>query len=72
MRLFQAASQHLHDHPQGFDMLVHVLVGVAHGIKAEGGELWRLVRPGGQLAITKWLARFWSRAYEIWLRLCAG
>ena len=30
-------------------------------------ELWRLVRPGGQLAITTWGARFWSPAYEIWL-----
>jgi SAM-dependent methyltransferase len=30
-------------------------------------ELWRMVRPGGQLAITTWGARFWSPAYEIWL-----
>jgi ubiquinone/menaquinone biosynthesis C-methylase UbiE len=30
-------------------------------------ELWRMVRPGGQLAITTWGARLWSPAYEIWL-----
>ena len=30
-------------------------------------ELWRMVRPGGQLAITTWGPRFWSPAYEIWL-----
>jgi ubiquinone/menaquinone biosynthesis C-methylase UbiE len=30
-------------------------------------ELWRMVRPGGQLAITTWGTRFWSPAYEIWL-----
>src|SRR5215468_1139925 len=29
-------------------------------------ELWRMVRPDGQLAITTWGARFWSPAYEIW------
>jgi ubiquinone/menaquinone biosynthesis C-methylase UbiE len=31
------------------------------------GELWRMVRPGGQLAITTWGARFLSPAYEVWL-----
>ena len=30
-------------------------------------ELWRMVRPGGQLAITTWGTRFWSPAYEIWM-----
>jgi len=30
-------------------------------------ELWRMVQPGGQLAITTWGARFWSPAYAIWL-----
>ena len=33
----------------------------------EVAELWRMVRPGGQLAITTWGTRFWSPAYEIWL-----
>jgi ubiquinone/menaquinone biosynthesis C-methylase UbiE len=32
-------------------------------------ELWRMVRPGGQLAITTWGTRFWSPAYEIWLEI---
>jgi SAM-dependent methyltransferase len=30
-------------------------------------ELWRMVRPGGQLAITTWGVRFWNPAYGIWL-----
>ena len=30
-------------------------------------ELWRMVRPGGQLAITTWGTRFWSPGYEIWM-----
>jgi len=36
-------------------------------METQVAELWRLVRPGGQLAITTWGARFWSPAYEIWL-----
>jgi SAM-dependent methyltransferase len=36
-------------------------------MEAQVAELWRMVRPGGQLAITTWGARFWSPAYEIWL-----
>jgi ubiquinone/menaquinone biosynthesis C-methylase UbiE len=36
-------------------------------METQVAELWRMVRPGGQLAITTWGARFWSPAYEIWL-----
>jgi len=36
-------------------------------METQAAELWRMVRPGGQLAITTWGARFWSPAYEIWL-----
>jgi ubiquinone/menaquinone biosynthesis C-methylase UbiE len=36
-------------------------------METQVAELWRLVRPGGQLAITSWGARFWSPAYESWL-----
>ena len=31
------------------------------------GELWRMARPGGQLAITTWGARFLSPADQVWL-----
>ena len=30
-------------------------------------ELWRMVRPGGQLAVTTWGPGIFSPAYEIWL-----
>ncbi len=30
-------------------------------------ELWRLVRPGGQLAVTTWGPGIFAPAYEIWL-----
>jgi ubiquinone/menaquinone biosynthesis C-methylase UbiE len=36
-------------------------------METQVAELWRMVRPGGQLAITTWGTRFWSPAYEIWL-----
>jgi len=36
-------------------------------MEAQVAELWRMVRPGGRLAITTWGERFWSPAYEIWL-----
>jgi ubiquinone/menaquinone biosynthesis C-methylase UbiE len=29
-------------------------------------ELWRMVRPGGNLAITTWGPRFWEPAYSVW------
>jgi ubiquinone/menaquinone biosynthesis C-methylase UbiE len=35
-------------------------------METQVAELWRMVRPGGQLAITTWGERFWSPAYEIW------
>ncbi len=36
-------------------------------MEAQVAELWRMVRPGGQLAITTWGAGIFSPAYEIWL-----
>ena len=30
-------------------------------------ELWRMVRPGGQLAITTWGPGLFAPAYEVWL-----
>ena len=65
MRLFQAASQHLRL-PQGFDTVVCVFgIFFVPDMETQVAELWRMVRPGGQLAITTWEARFWSPAYEI-------
>ncbi len=29
-------------------------------------ELWRMVRPGGKLAVTTWGPRFFAPAYEVW------
>jgi ubiquinone/menaquinone biosynthesis C-methylase UbiE len=36
-------------------------------MEAQVAELWRMVRPGGQLAITTWGPGIFSPAYEIWL-----
>jgi ubiquinone/menaquinone biosynthesis C-methylase UbiE len=36
-------------------------------MEAQVAELWRVVRPGGQLAITTWGPGIFSPAYEIWL-----
>jgi ubiquinone/menaquinone biosynthesis C-methylase UbiE len=36
-------------------------------MEAEVAELWRMVRPGGQLAITTWGPGIFAPAYEIWL-----
>lgn len=38
-------------------------------METQVAELWRMVRPGGRLAITTWGARFWSPAYELWLEV---
>ena len=35
-------------------------------MEAQVAELWRMVRPGGQLAITTWGPGIFSPAYEIW------
>ena len=36
-------------------------------MEAQVEELWRMVRPGGQLAITTWGPGIFSPAYELWL-----
>lgn len=36
-------------------------------MEAQVAELWRLVRPGGQLAVTTWGPGIFAPAYEIWL-----
>ena len=36
-------------------------------MEAQVARLWRLVRPGGQLAVTTWGPGIFAPAYEIWL-----
>jgi ubiquinone/menaquinone biosynthesis C-methylase UbiE len=36
-------------------------------MEAQVAELWRMVRPGGQLAITTWGPGIFAPAYEVWL-----
>jgi ubiquinone/menaquinone biosynthesis C-methylase UbiE len=36
-------------------------------MEAQVAELWRLVRPGGQLAVTTWGPGIFAPAYDIWL-----
>lgn len=36
-------------------------------MEAQVAELWRLARPGGQLAVTTWGPGIFAPAYEIWL-----
>jgi ubiquinone/menaquinone biosynthesis C-methylase UbiE len=36
-------------------------------MEAEVAELWRMVRPGGQLALTTWGPDIFAPAYQIWL-----
>lgn len=36
-------------------------------MEAQVAELWRMVRPGGQLAITTWGPDIFAPAYEVWL-----
>ena len=38
-------------------------------METQVAELWRMVRPGGRLAITTWGERFWSPAYGVWLEV---
>ena len=53
---------------RSFDAVVCVFgIFFVPDMETQVGELWRMVRPGGQLAITTWGTRFWSPAYEIWL-----
>lgn len=41
-------------------------VSLAPDMEAFVANLWRMVRPGGRLAITTWGPRLWSPMYEVW------
>ena len=41
-------------------------VSMAPDMPAFVRELWRLVRPGGRLAVTTWGPRLWAPMYDVW------
>jgi ubiquinone/menaquinone biosynthesis C-methylase UbiE len=50
-----------------FDAVVCVFgVSMAPDMPAFVRELWRLVRPGGRLAVTTWGPRLWAPMYDVW------
>jgi ubiquinone/menaquinone biosynthesis C-methylase UbiE len=55
--------------PDGqFDAVVCVFgIFFVPDMEAQVAELWRMVRPGGQLAITTWGPGIFTPAYEVWL-----
>jgi ubiquinone/menaquinone biosynthesis C-methylase UbiE len=53
---------------RSFDAVVCVFgIFFVPDMEAQVAELWRMVRPGGQLAITTWGPGIFAPAYEIWL-----
>ena len=50
-----------------FDAVICVFgVSLAPDMEGFVADLWRMVRPGGRLAITTWGPRLWSPMYEVW------
>jgi len=50
-----------------FDRVMCVFgVSFAPDMEAFVAELWRMVRPGGRLAITTWGPRLWNPMYDVW------
>ena len=60
--------------PDGhFDAVVCVFgIFFVPDMETQVAELWRMVRPGGQLAITTWGARFWSPLCRPYCSGCRG
>lgn len=54
--------------PDGsFDRVICVFgISFAPDMEAFAAELWRMVRPGGRLAITSWGPRLWAPMYDVW------
>ncbi len=67
---FRRADMTALDFPnRHFDAVVCVFgIFFVPDMEAQVAELWRMVRPGGQLAITTWGPRIFAPAYEIWLQ----
>jgi len=55
--------------PDGFFDAVVCVFGIffVPDMQAQVAELWRMVRPGGRLAITTWGPGIFAPAYELWL-----
>jgi SAM-dependent methyltransferase len=55
-------------HPDGhFDAVVCVFgIFFVPNMESALAELWRMVRPGGKLAVTTWGPRFFAPAYDVW------
>lgn len=52
---------------ESFDAVVCVFgVSFAPDMPGFVADLWRMVKPGGRLAITTWGPRLWSPMYEVW------
>lgn len=50
-----------------FDRVLCVFgISFAPDMEAFAAELWRMVRPGGRLAITTWGPRLWAPMYDVW------
>ena len=66
---FRRADMTALDFPnRHFDAVVCVFgIFFVPDMEAQVAELWRMVRPGGQLAITTWGLRVFAPAHEIWL-----
>ncbi len=55
-------------YPDGhFDAVICVFgIFFISNMEAQVAELWRMVRPGGRLAVTTWGTRIFAPAYEVW------
>ena len=62
------------DFPDGeFDAVVCVFgIFFVPDMEVQVAELWRLVKPGGQLAVTTWGPDIFAPAYDIWLAAVRG
>jgi len=64
----QGDMRHLTFPDGAFDAVVCVFgIFFVEDMESQIAELWRMVRPGGRLAITTWGPRIFSPPYEFWL-----
>jgi ubiquinone/menaquinone biosynthesis C-methylase UbiE len=66
---FRQADMTALDFPDRYFDAVVCVFGIffVSDMEAQVAELWRMVRPGGQLAITTWGPGIFAPAYKIWL-----
>lgn len=64
----QGDMRHLSYPDQSFDAVVCVFgIFFVSNMESQVAELWRMVGPGGELAVTTWGPRIFSPPYEFWL-----